>query len=381
MIQIVLEEYHTKFKEETLEGRYICNDDIEVLISNLSGFFEVEVLGKSIEKRKIYSLTIGNGPKRILMWSQMHGNESTTTKALFDFFKFLNLSPEYSSTILNSCTIKIIPILNPDGAYRYTRENAANVDLNRDAQLVSQPESAILKSVFESFKPHFCFNLHGQRTIFSAGKNNKPATLSFLAPAQDKALSITENRKKAMQIIAYLNTFFQDYIPGQVGIYDDAFNINCVGDTFQKHGVPTVLFEAGHFPNDYNREITRFLIFQAYVLSLNYLALNNLDGKGFETYFEIPKNEKLFYDLIIRNALVNNHKCDVAIQYQEKLIGNSIEFIPKVMAIEILADFFGHKELDADNSKVMTANNEEIYGGYENDFVKINNENISLKVN
>ena len=54
-----------------------------------------------------------------------------------------------------------------------------------------------------------------------------------------------------MAIIAELNEMLQEFIPGQVGRYDDGFNINCVGDTLQQLNIPTILFEAGHFPNDY----------------------------------------------------------------------------------------------------------------------------------
>jgi hypothetical protein len=45
----------------------------------------------------------------------------------------------------------------------------------------------------------------------------------------------------------------QRYIPGQIGRFDDSFNLNC-GDTFQAMGVPTLLFEAGHFEGDYQRK-------------------------------------------------------------------------------------------------------------------------------
>ena len=84
-------------------------------------------------------------------------------------------------------------------------------------------------------------------SLFSAGNTNHPATVSFLAPAQDEACTVTENRKVAMEIIAVMNSYLQKQIPNQVGIYDDAFNLNCVGDTFQSLNIPTLLFEAGHF--------------------------------------------------------------------------------------------------------------------------------------
>src|SRR5690606_18803559 len=99
----------------------------------------------------------GDGPIKILMWSQMHGNESTTTKAVLDLINFLLEGSEMSNSILERCTIKIIPILNPDGALAYTRVNANGIDLNRDAQNLSQPESKVLRAVFEDFGPDYCF--------------------------------------------------------------------------------------------------------------------------------------------------------------------------------------------------------------------------------
>src|SRR5690606_13406057 len=116
----------------------------------------------------------------IMLWSQMHGNETTTTKALFDVLNTFKTQ----NSILDACTILIIPILNPDGAEVYTRLNANNVDLNRDAQNLSQPESRVLRDCFNRFKPNFCFNLHGQRTIFSVDNTSQSATVSFLSPAE-----------------------------------------------------------------------------------------------------------------------------------------------------------------------------------------------------
>ena len=177
---------HKQDKEHTLFGRYISLKDITPLIDKLPSNFITEIIGRSVLDQKIYSITIGNGPKKILMWSQMHGNESTTTKAIFDLLN--SFKNNYFDDILKCCTIKIIPMLNPDGAKAYTRLNANNVDLNRDAQDLSQPESKVLLDCYNAFKPDFCFNLHGQRTIFSAGKTNNLATLSFLSPAVNSSI-------------------------------------------------------------------------------------------------------------------------------------------------------------------------------------------------
>lgn len=211
-----LNTWYKQSKESSLFGRYIHLKNIDPLINNLPSNFITEVIGTSVLGENIYSITIGNGPKKILMWSQMHGNESTTTKAIFDLLN--SFKSYFLEDILENCTIKIIPMLNPDGAKAYTRLNANNVDLNRDAQDLSQPESKVLLDCYTAFKPHYCFNLHGQRTIFSAGNTNNVATLSFLSPAENKERDITLTRKKAMEVIAAINNTMQKQLPGQISI-------------------------------------------------------------------------------------------------------------------------------------------------------------------
>lgn len=367
--------YNT-YKESALFDRYIHTKTILPLLQKQPLQNKLEVIGASINEETIYALTFGNGPKKILMWSQMHGNESTTTKALFDLFNFLNSDHDLAKSILSACTIKVVPILNPDGAKAYTRLNANGIDLNRDAQNLSQPESKVLKTVFNAFKPDFCFNLHGQRTIFSAGKSNRPATVSFLAPAQDKACTVTDNRKCAMELIAVMNANLQQQIPNQVGLYDDAFNINCVGDTFQSYNIPTLLFEAGHYKNDYSREIVRSYIFQSLLVAIQYIASVDVKGTAYKPYFDIPMNEKLFYDIIIRNSETN----DIGILYEERLIDGGITFVPKIEKISDLRAFYAHKELNANNYKVLTENGKALVEGSENDIVLINNKKFSLKL-
>ncbi len=377
-----IESLFLKHKESSLNHRYITNNNIEPLLEKLSKSLGVNTIGKSVLDNPIYSLKIGNGNKKILMWSQMHGNESTTTKAIFDILNTLLSKDSNLDYILQACTLCIIPILNPDGANAYTRVNAKNIDLNRDAQRLSQPESKVIREVFDEFKPHFCYNLHGQRTIFSAGNVNKPATVSFLAPAQDKDCTITPNRKVAMEVIAIMNAMLQKVIPNQVGVYDDAFNLNCVGDTFQNANVPTILFEAGHFHNDYARDITREYIYMSMLESLNYIANNVVDGSLYKAYFDIPENEKCFFDVIIRNAKLGGEYedklHDIGIMYQETLIDNRIEFIPKIEKIDKMDTFFAHKILDANGFKVFDEKGNEVQLGYENDFVMMNNEKIAL---
>jgi hypothetical protein len=380
MIAEYFNSIYSLIKTPELFGRYITNSDIEKCFAKFPNS-HISTIGYSVENRPIYSLKFGTGSKKVLLWSQMHGNESTTTKALFDCFNLFLTNNKIPNTILEACTLVVIPILNPDGAERYTRLNANEIDLNRDAQNLTQPESKVLRAVFEGFKPDYCFNLHGQRTIYNVGKSPIPATLSFLSPAQDQERSLTPNRKVAMSIIAKINVLMQTEIPNTIARYDDGFNLNCVGDTFQNFGVPTVLYEAGHLKGDYNREEVRRLMFMALLTGLQAIA-DGVEEQNFTSYLSLPENSKQFYDIIIRNAKLKKDSAtitDIGILYDETLVNDKIEFIPIVEKISNLDDFFGHREIDAKGHLLSTSEKSAIKVTNEIDFVMLNNEKIALK--
>jgi hypothetical protein len=337
--------------EKALTGRYIALGSIESHIKSFGKIGTVDVIGRSVQKRPLYLCRAGRGRIQLLMWSQMHGNESTTTKAVFDFFNVLKSGSEIGKMLLDTFTFHIIPMLNPDGAEIYTRENANEIDLNRDFCDLSQPESIALFEYFRKIKPDYCFNLHDQRTIYGAGGSGKPATVSFLSPSFNEPRDLSDSRMKAMAIIVAMNNVLQQYIPGQIGRFDDSFNINCVGDTFQLHEVPTVLFEAGHFPDDYNRELTRKYIFIALMAGLRYIHENVVVNNVIEDYLNIPQNKINFFDFVYKNVKIN---CDgiekitnFGAQFSEVLTGGKINFEARIAETEIPHDVFGHKVFDA----------------------------------
>ena len=92
---------HKDFKESLLYGRYLNTNHIDILQEKHKTNFHISSVGSSVEGKKIISYSIGDGPIKILMWSQMHGNESTTTKALFDLFNFLLLIHRFMMYIKN----------------------------------------------------------------------------------------------------------------------------------------------------------------------------------------------------------------------------------------------------------------------------------------
>ncbi|WP_238474573.1 M14 metallopeptidase family protein [Maribacter algarum] len=348
---------YSKFKETTFKGRYVVNEQVGDFLETLNSDFKVEIVGYSVEQRLIRAVTMGTGTQKVLMWSQMHGNESTTTKAILDLLKLLQSDNPLAVSILKNCTLKIIPILNPDGAEAYTRVNANEVDLNRDAQERSQPESKVLRDVYESYQPDFCFNMHDQRTIFNVGNSSNPATISFLAPSHDAERTISNSRAISMQLIAAMNTELQELIPGQIGRYDDGFNANCVGDTFQMLNTPTVLFEAGHFPEDYEREKTREYIFYALLKALLCIGENEINSYPQQDYFAIPENKKLFFDVIIKNAHIidSSYTKDIAILYAEVLEEQKIIFQARIQKAGCTEGYFGHSTYDCANENDFSA--------------------------
>ncbi len=369
----ILEQY-TSYKENSIQDRYINYTDIKPLLKKWSVTFNIKELGVSENNLPIELLTLGTGSKKLLLWSQMHGNESTTTRAVFDLLNFLaDPLNTIAQNILKECTLYIVPMLNPDGSTLYTRANFNEVDLNRDAQDLSQAESIIFKKLVDEVDPLVAFNLHGQRTIFSAGQTNKSAIVSFLSPSSNAERTVTESRKIGMRIISEMNTALQQHIPNCVGRYDDGFNINCTGDTLENNNITTILFEAGHHPNDYKREVTRKWMYLSLVTSLNFIASNVLNSEGYDAYFDIPENGKCFKDIIIRNYNYKNNKVDISIQYKEQLQENEVVFLPYIADIQSNISEYGHYEANAaeDTITILTTTEK----------LKIDNKIVSIQVN
>jgi len=345
----ILEEWYSNNYETKLTGRRILLEDIEPILKQLSKPFELLKIGKSEENKNIYQIKIGNGAKKILVWSQMHGNESTGTKALFDLFKYIKdpVNSVLVNTILSTCTIVIIPMLNPDGSDYFTRVNANNVDLNRDAVDLKAKESILLRQILDKFNPDFCFNLHDQRTIFNVEGFKNPATISFLAPSVDVERTLTDGRKKTMAVIVAMNLGLQTLIPNHIGRYTDEFYPTATGDNFQKLGHNTILIEAGHYPNDYDRDVVRKYNFYALLMGLNYIASTN-EYSDYEAYFKIPNNGKQNYDVIVRGVKDdNNNKTDIAFQYEYKVVNNLLKSKLKEYERGDLGGFNGYLELKA----------------------------------
>src|SRR5690554_6808414 len=113
-------------------------------------------------------------------------------------------------------------------------------------------------------------------------------------------------------------------------------------------GVPTILFEAGHFPEDYQREKTREMVFYALLALFDILENKEEVNTQWESYHDIPENRKNFRDIILRNVMFEDKKesVDIAIQYVEKRSENRIVFEPQIDVFGDLSALHGHQEIE-----------------------------------
>ena len=353
--------WYTRNFEDRLKGRYITINHILPILDHYREIFNVSAAGFSENGVEIPLVSFGQGVKKVLIWSQMHGNESTTTKALFDFFKFITSNNQATKDLLSKHTFYVLPMLNPDGAALYTRENTNGVDLNRDAQALSQTESKVLKSIFDALQPDLCLNMHDQRSIFGI-KGPKPATLSFLAPSADILKTITPAREVAMGLIVKMKNYIKAHHHNQIGRFDDTYNQNCVGDSFTSSGVPTILFEAGHFKDDYSREQSRSFVFYALIALFDLdVAYQNKDV-DYKEYFNIPENQKIYKDVVLYNVRVDGEDTlqTISFQYKEIIHDQNIVFELYFDAIEVDKDVFGHQYFDLQGGKVLVNSHQNI---------------------
>jgi hypothetical protein len=303
---------YDRYKEPVITNRFFKHSDLVPLIEKHagSGVFRHDVLGNSTEGRSIHHLTIGHGKTKILLWSQMHGDESTATMALFDLFNFFATKDDHDSLrnfLLANLELHFVPMLNPDGAQRWQRRNALGIDINRDARLLATKEGNILTKIGKELKPEFGFNLHDQSVFSTAGATRLPATISFLAPAYNYEKDLNDVRRKATQVIITMNRALQKKIPGNVAKYDDEHDPRCFGDNFQGWGISTILIESGGYPQDIEKQHIRKVNFYALLNAFESIAKASYATEELSSYDTIPENSRFLYDLVVRNIAVEKN--------------------------------------------------------------------------
>ncbi|MDH3252951.1 MAG: M14 family zinc carboxypeptidase, partial [Ignavibacteria bacterium] len=277
------------------------------VVADSGGLLHMENVGRSLEGRSINLIRCGTGETKVLLWSQMHGDEPTATLALVDVFSYLTsgTGEEWIRSMLKEITIHAIPMLNPDGAERAQRRTASNIDVNRDARALMTPEACILKETRDRLQPAFGFNLHDQE-LSSVGQSTNVAAIALLAPAPDHERTIPAVRMKAIQVAALIARELKLFAEGHLAKYDDTHEPRAFGDSMQGWGTSTVLIESGHWPGDPGKRFIRKLNFVSLLRGFASIAQKEYIGVDRHHYNSLEQNGKRMYELIIRDILIEH---------------------------------------------------------------------------
>jgi hypothetical protein len=374
-----------RYKEELFSTKRVRHADVCKLVNKLdANIFEAAKQGESYCGREINLITSGKGRKKIFMWSQMHGDESTATMAIFDIFNFLSGNDGFDSVrekIFKNATLYFLPMVNPDGAEQFRRGNYLDIDINRDALRLQTPEGKILRSAFDMIKADFGFNLHDQNVRYTSGDSYKTATISFLAPLYDDKGSVNETRSNAIKMISGLTHILNNYIPGHIARYEEDYEPRSFGDTFQGLGTSTILVESGGWKDDNEKQFIRKLNFIILLSAIKGIIDNEYENETHDIYNSLPFNQESLYDLVLRNLRIKGENkvslIDIGVNKNEEFDESSGMIRVKTSIEEIgdLVNFYGNEDYDfdgyyaeptggrlriCDNPKILIKKNEQI---------------------
>lgn len=129
---------------------------------------EKRVIGHSVDGRDIIAWRLGDprSSKKVLLLAGMHGNETGavhTLRALRD------------GRPIEGADIWVVPVVNPDGVAKNTRQNAHKVDLNRNfstkwaklggavnsgSRAFSEPEARAIRDFADEIDPTYTVSFH-----------------------------------------------------------------------------------------------------------------------------------------------------------------------------------------------------------------------------
>jgi hypothetical protein len=321
---------HDDIRIPGLEDRRFHPEDYWRLVGPVvegSGRFRVETVGESAEGRPLRTVSFGRGPVSVLLWSQMHGNESTASMALADLYALVARRPDHPAVraILEGATVHTLPVLNPDGAARFQRRNAQGIDVNRDARALSTPEGRTLKSVRDRLQPEFGFNLHDQGIGTRVGRTDRGVAIALLSPPFNQEREVNEVRQRAMEVMGVMIRAMDPMVGGHVARYDDSFNPRAFGDLITQWGTSTILVESGGWAGDSQKQYLRKVNFVALLAALEAIATGSYQGVGTELYEALLPNGRNVADLIITGGTVvaaglPSFRADLLVRYADPLL-------------------------------------------------------------
>ncbi len=100
-----------------------------------------------------------NGKTNVWIQAQIHANENASGEGALVVIDDIVNDPEIQS-YLDDINILIVPRINLDGSYLYTRSNYEDFDMNRDHMAVKAEEISFLHNAYFQFMPEIAVDLH-----------------------------------------------------------------------------------------------------------------------------------------------------------------------------------------------------------------------------
>lgn len=331
----------------------VRHSDLKLYVEKLRKLgLKVDEVGRSGGNREIYQAEFGYGPLKVFMWSQMHGDEPTATSSVIDMLAYFqkHRDKDWVKKIAEELTIRVVPMLNPDGAEAFTRRNLQNIDINRDALDLKTPEARLLKKLRENWSPSIGFNLHNQQALTTAGNTPKQAAISLLVVFGDAAKTTSEGHERNKRVAAAMANALQQFIPGHIGRYDDEYTVTAFGDNFSAWGTPVILIETGALHGKDEMFLVK-MNFIALVTAMRSLATGSEKTQNTTPYFSLPENGSgSLINLVFRKAnsrSANGSKSigDIAVFTERKRA--SFVATNKIRSIGNIGKLVGLEEYDA----------------------------------
>lgn len=206
-------------------------------------------IGRSVENRPIWALQVGPGEaeypnqkRSVLFTAGMHGDEPGPREGALQFIRDL-VNPKVITYDKIHMVAVVVPTLNPDRIMD-TRNNANNVNLNRDFLDYTQPESQALRSLMQSPDHDFVAFIDAHNGGYGNAVSTRWNDQDPEATALVKQLSEDMDRQIADRYIQQGMPWRMYGEPGFEGIPGDGTLINGAFMRFGgQFGVPSELIE------------------------------------------------------------------------------------------------------------------------------------------
>ncbi|HHB52082.1 MAG TPA: hypothetical protein ENK75_03425 [Saprospiraceae bacterium] len=157
-----------------------------------------------------------------------------------------------------------------------------------------------------------------------------------------------------MKLIGVLTSTLEQFIPGQIGKYNDNYEPRAFGDNIQKWGTNTILIESGGAKGDREKQSIRRLNFVTLLSAFEAIAKKSYKNKTIAKYEAIPFNRSnAFHDLLIREVFIPNGndwvKSDIGFRLKEKTAlpeDTDFWFQAYISDLGDLSTFHGYEELN-----------------------------------